>query len=704
MTRRLAAAAAVVAGLAVAATAFWYAGFLRHVAPGKGDWGTLDLEMYFYPKFTYGAAALARGRLPLWNPHEFCGLPFLASAQVAALYPVKNVLFWLLAPPLALHVNYVVHLVLAGALAYAYVRWLGLGVGAAAVGGVLWGFNPYFAASVYHPMRIMTLAWVPLVFLVYERALARRTLAAAALAGAVIALQAYAGYPGYTLCLAAFLALTTAFHAARADETTAGVLAAAAASAAFAFAFAAPQLLPLAEMMGESSRASLVAATQQAGGFRPSLAAVPRVLWGAVMSLFTSAGPAMGFAVGGLVLGRAPVRWLLAAALVLAQAGPYLDPLPGYRWLRVSWALWPSFAYFFVALLAALGVERTLRQDRAMLAVLLAAPLVALVVAFRLARLVPLPCLLALGLGALALGVSTRRRATGATAGACVALLLAMAIVAGPFGAGAAPFPAVLPDAALHAAVEAAAPGGRVYAPSVVRRGEQMLSELRGVSGFESSLRPARVGRLLDDAGLLEPLQGPDWSRVAAHRSLVDLLAVALVVPDGYLALPGFVPGPRLPDGRPTWRNPGALPRAFVVHRARAVASSEEAHAAVTDPAFRAGEEAVVEGPLPALAPPAGEERVALDTDEPEKVVVAARVGAPALLVLGDSYFPGWEAEVDGTRASVLRTDSAFRGVALAAGEHRIAFRYRPRSFRTGVSLAAGALVLALGAVLRGRR
>src|SRR5205823_5317983 len=208
--------------------------------------------MYFYPKFAYGAAALARGRVPLWNPHEFCGLPFLATAQVAALYPVKNVLFWLFSPPLALHVNYVVHLVLAGALAYAWARWLDLRAAAAAAGAALWVFTPYFLSSVYHPTRIMTLAWVPLVFLAYERALGRRTLGAAALAGAAIALQTYAGYPGFTLCLGALLALATVVEAARAGRGAPGVVVVAGASAALAFAFAAPLaarvLVPLADL------------------------------------------------------------------------------------------------------------------------------------------------------------------------------------------------------------------------------------------------------------------------------------------------------------------------------------------------------------------------------------------------------------------------------------------------------------------------
>src|SRR2546428_5892244 len=208
-------------------------------------------------------------------------------------------------------------------------------------------------------------------------------------------------------------------------------------------------------MVGETSRESLVASAHALGEFRFGAAAVPRSLWGALASLFTYAGPAMGFAVGGLVLGRAPVRWLCAAALVLVQAGPYLDPLPGYRWLRASWALWPTFGFFFVAVLAALGVERSLRQDRGLVVVLLAAPLVAAAVTFRLARFVPPSCLLALALGVLALGLSTRPRAARVTAGAGVAPPLAVALLA-PLRARAAPLPPPLPHASLHLPVREA--------------------------------------------------------------------------------------------------------------------------------------------------------------------------------------------------------------------------------------------------------
>src|SRR5207245_1091958 len=47
----------------------------------------LDTEAYFYPNASYLAASLRTGRIPLWNPLIFAGVPFLANSQVGALYP-----------------------------------------------------------------------------------------------------------------------------------------------------------------------------------------------------------------------------------------------------------------------------------------------------------------------------------------------------------------------------------------------------------------------------------------------------------------------------------------------------------------------------------------------------------------------------------------------------------------------------------------
>ena len=60
------------------------------------------------------------------------------------------------------------------------------------------------------------------------------------------------------------------------------------------------------------------------------------------------------------------------------------------------------------------------------------------------------------------------------------------------------------------------------------------------------------------------------------------------------------------------------------------------------------------------------------------RVELRAKVEAPSYLVLADLDYPGWQATVDGVEASVLRADGVFRAVALPAGEHRVAFAYRP--------------------------
>jgi len=88
----------------------------------------------------------------------------------------------------------------------------------------------------------------------------------------------------------------------------------------------------------------------------------------------------------------------------------------------------------------------------------------------------------------------------------------------------------------------------------------------------------------------------------------------------------------------------------------------------------------------------------------PTKVRVATQLVAPGLLVLTDSWYPGWEALVDGVPAPVLRSNVAFRGVALSEGAHEVVFRYRPWWSRTLPLGVCAWLVLALGLSMRGRR
>src|SRR5215471_8411661 len=71
-----------------------------------------DLVTYYYPMLRWGFAELARGRLPLWNPHQSAGTPFLASPSLGFLYP-PYAQFLVLPADVAVTVDICLHLAIA---------------------------------------------------------------------------------------------------------------------------------------------------------------------------------------------------------------------------------------------------------------------------------------------------------------------------------------------------------------------------------------------------------------------------------------------------------------------------------------------------------------------------------------------------------------------------------------------------------------
>jgi uncharacterized membrane protein YfhO len=73
---------------------------------------------------------------------------------------------------------------------------------------------------------------------------------------------------------------------------------------------------------------------------------------------------------------------------------------------------------------------------------------------------------------------------------------------------------------------------------------------------------------------------------------------------------------------------------------------------------------------------------------ENQTVTIHASVNDSGILVLVDSYYPGWKAYVDGREARILKANHFFRAVVLAEGEHVVEFRYEPLSFKIGLAVS----------------
>jgi hypothetical protein len=165
-------------------------------------------------------------------------------------------------------------------------------------------------------------------------------------------------------------------------------------------------------------------------------------------------------------------------------------------------------------------------------------------------------------------------------------------------------------------------------------------------------------------------------------------------------------------DGR-IYSNPYALPRAFLVDRQEVVRDDSVALATITSRGFSPRSVAVTEQRVPGLPDasaqagdrpdrPAGRARMV--SYERERVVVETASARRNLLVLTDTYFPGWEATVDGSQARVRRVDYLLRGVSVPAGRHRVEFRYEPVSWRVGWAVSGLTLLALLAAVFLGGR
>ena len=93
---------------------------------------------------------------------------------------------------------------------------------------------------------------------------------------------------------------------------------------------------------------------------------------------------------------------------------------------------------------------------------------------------------------------------------------------------------------------------------------------------------------------------------------------------------------------------------------------------------------------------------------EADYVRIGVNAARGGLLVLGDAYYPGWEATVNGEPAEIVRANGLFRGVFVPEGRHEVAFRYRPLSIRGGLLISALGVVLwsviMVGPALRRRR
>ncbi|MGI9148137.1 MAG: hypothetical protein ACR2IK_16545 [Chloroflexota bacterium] len=364
----LAADASAALGLLAAALAFYYP--LVFLGRALVDY---DAFVYFYPQRVFLARSLLAGRLPLWDPYLFLGVPFLANPQTAVLYPPS----WLfmLGPVQSVYAaQLVLHAFLAASFTYLLARYaFGVLPAAAAIGGLAYAFGGFAVGQAGHLNQISAAAWLPALLLAYDRFVDTRHTHWLALGALALGMQLLAGHPQETYMSVIVLGIFGVLRAPwRNLRRLARCVTGGAVMCLLGAGVAAAQLLPTLELTPLSIRGAGVNWSDAVAGSLPPYLSVRALLppfWVPVVSTeylgYVGVVPVV-LAFMGVVLGRArPVLFGVAICFIglfLALGennGLYslvFSTVPGFDTFRVP-ARWLLLWQFGAAVLAALGAD-----------------------------------------------------------------------------------------------------------------------------------------------------------------------------------------------------------------------------------------------------------------------------------------------------------------------------------------------------------
>jgi hypothetical protein len=729
-----------------------------------------DLVSFLYPTYRFAAASLRAGDLPLWNPHLYGGAPFLADMQSGPFYPL-NLLLFLLAPNFpykAMEWMSVLHIFLAGLFMYLCLRHLEperpLRVPAALLGAVAYMFSDLFIVHFGNLNLIAVAAWLPLVFLLFWRALRTRSLGMALGAGAALGISTLEGHLQITLFIGLVLALVAVVEAlspqavkaeteGRRWRAWAWPFLVLAATAVVAIGLSALVLLPAFEYTRLSPRADLAYRDAARYSLIPGL--LGEML---VPALFSSREPSLYWGVWDRVaagyLGIFPL--ILAGLAVLLRRGrrvrtfailavvAFLLALGGESVIH-GWFYWlvPGFGQlraparfvllldFGLAALAALGLDRLLGplERRARKAfqetwrALLRLGGVATIVGGAWAYLVIYQ--------AQDRDPTLFWRVSTAGSGVIFALVLLWAALAwlgarrsGRLRRTPLAWLAVglvffdLASVGAYSDLGDTAPTAGYDHPGVVEflQNEPGFFRIDSRTDVWEAWQPdlALSARLYDVGGVDNPLVVADvaryWEGTGGRSTrLYDLLGVRYVLGSKEVAL-DWEKFSLAFDGDPgvnVYRNETSMSRAFVVHKTVLASDHQDAWARVHQPGFDPAAAVVLEAGRSLDLEVSEQAVVGILRYEPDRVVIEVNSLAEGYLFLSDPFYPGWRAEVGGEKAEILRANYAFRAVAVPAGQTQVVMTFRPGTWFVGLGISAltALVLLALaGAALLRRR
>jgi hypothetical protein len=693
-----------------------------------------DLAYQVLPWFQFQAGEWHHARFPLWDPNIFFGQPLIGQAQPGAAYPPNWLLFLL---PLkhgwirqaALHWYLVLIRYFAALAAYAFARDLGRSRAASLLAGCIYALGSYVGATL-RPQMLNGAVWTPLVFLfLFRAANEERPLASALLSGFFLGFGWLAGHHQMNLFVTIAAVSMWVWLSVRHGKPDRRMITLGLVSLGVALLASGLQTIPMAEYGRLAVR--WVGAPSDPISFNDTVpytvhqqySLPPLSLLGAFLPNINGRGDAFvgivafSFAIAGLVLAwripqvRSQVQWLGAIGLggILLALGPNsllhgvaYSVIPLVEKARVPAAAILLFG-LAAAMLSAYGADLLYAPEHASAARRMAwifggtSVFLALFSFILYAVKVANPLLddrimitsaAALLAAALVGGGVTRRVALAAT------VLLALFELGNSTNYNLPNRFEPAQNPYLHRSAEYADLAGYVR-----QRGQAARVE------YDDNEIPFNLGDwygIETSNGYLASVTTNIWTMEIFSPRSKDFFGIRY-----YFAK--TAPRPELKEvyrgksGVKVFESITAYPRVWSVHRVINFPNRKALRSAMDDPSFDPRQVALVSG---RAAPDAGHcgneaDDVQMPSHLANRVRVTAKLSCPGMVILTDTWFPGWRATVDGKTAPIFEAYGGVRGVMVDQGSHVIEMRYRPVSVYLGGGMTVLAALITLAACRR---
>ncbi len=705
-----------------------------------------------YPARVFAATSMAMGEIPLWNPYTFGGMPFFADIINSVFYlPCVALVAFVKNGALSYYpveLMVLLHFPLAGASMFFLARSFTLRPLPSLFAGVAYMLTGYMVLHAIHEPVVTLAAWIPLILLTFRKAMGDGGWTWIFIAALVLGHSTLCGFPQLSLYIYLFLFAYWLFEIFAMGDAQEPLLrrsirlaARAATVIALSVGVALIQLAPTNELAGFSKRAEITYqfATEGSLSWIQLLTLLAPKLQGssgAEAYRYFGDGGYWNYWETGIYIGVLPLL-LGAIAMLRWRENRYLLFFAGFGLFAILYALGNHFVLhrFFYEFIPGFSRFKTPARIGILFALC-----VTLLSAFALDDMLYNH------------DDSPRRKRLLRTAGIVggIAVLLVLIVRTGGLDAE-LPF---LKDADVRAAImgnlntafiivalslgvlvwlvrsrtqtAAFAAIAVVFVDLYLFGADQNLGKINPTEYFQEA-KPIvtflkrdgeheffRVNTRNPQGMIMDRNQGM-VDRIFSMEGYTPLALQRTIMPGStemYFDLENVkyktvTQGNRLA----LVANPTYLPRAFMVYRTHSAPSEDSLVAYMSSPAFDERSIAALEEPAPpgftqdtSHVPWTAEVTGYSDNG----ITVHVRTDRPGMLVVSETFFPGWRAFLDNGEVPIIRCDYKLRAVVMPGGDHILRMVFAPTSYKIGSMATVASLLICGGGItiseLRKRR